>query len=131
MLRVASLINKTAYPAAGAAASSAALDLGTGGGSGLQGGVFAFDHPALAALADTKTVTTDLMHCDTAGGTYAVVEGYGNMVLTGAGGAGVAAKVFRMPIADHVKRFVKMRVTLVASSGDVTASSFTFAIERP
>lgn len=131
MLRNAFAINKTAYPAAGNAASSAAIDLGPGGGSGLQNATLAFEHPALAALADTKTATTDLMHCDTSGGSYTVAEGYGNMVLTGAGGAGVAAKTFRMPIADHVKRFIKMRVTLVASSGDVTASYFTFAVERP
>jgi hypothetical protein len=122
-------IKTVAYPAAAANVSTAALDLGPTGGAGLTGGQFVFRNPALAALVDAKTVTITLTDCDTLGGTYSAVEGYGNMVLTGAGGAGAAAKDFRMPIARHVRQFVKANVAVLTGGGTLTASTFTFAIE--
>lgn len=124
------LIKTKALPAAGASALTDAIDLGvaTADKLGLPKKV-RFSLPALASLADDKNCTVELFDCDTAGGTYAVVPTTGNMAVTGAGGAGAAAKAWEFFLPPHCRQFVKGKATVDASGGDNTAKSLTFEFD--
>lgn len=115
-----------ALPAAGSAASTAAVDLG-GKNVGPVGAALEVHlvTPALPALVDAKTVTLEITHCDTLGGAYVPVPGVGNMILTGAGGAGVAASRFRLYLPPDTQRYIKARATVLAAGGDNTAKSLS------
>lgn len=108
--------------------STAAIDLGSSGGAHVRRGNFLIQLPLQSALADAGTVTCDIMHCATVGGSYTVCPGYGNQIVTGAGGAGAPATEFRMPIAPHVLQFVKARFTQVGT-GNNSGVSGELAIE--
>lgn len=122
-----------ALPASSAAATTAAIDLEGGGGSHLAGkGYLVVRIPATPVLADTKTITVSLTECDTLGGSYTAITGYGTMVVTGATATpGGAATVFKLAVHPHVKRYVKATFTIPATSGDNTAVAATVGIEIP
>ena len=117
----------TALPAAAASNNSASLDL-----QGVNNGFakLVVDVPQLTALVDAKTVTYTLY--DSAdNSSFAVVEGYGNMVITGAGGVGAAAKIWKLMIHDHVRRYVRLNQAVLTAGGDNTAKSTTFGVAIP
>lgn len=115
----------TALPAAGSTATpSTALDLGVAGGRNQTLLKLQISVPATANLADTKTITFKVYDCDTSDGTYTEVEGYGNMIQTGAGGVGDSADEWILRIHDHVRRYVKVKATVEASGGNNTAVSY-------
>lgn len=121
------LLKRTvALPAANAAALTAAVDLG-----GVEAGPLAnplevhLSLPALPSLVDTKKATVDLYDCDSEDGSYTVIPGTGNLSVTGAGGAGAAAKSWRLYLQPHTRRFVKARVAVESGGGDNTALSLT------
>ncbi len=115
-----------ALPAAGATASTDVVDLGSTNPAAVPVPLeIQIDVPALPSLADTKNATFDLQDCDTADGTFATVECTGNMVRTGAGGAGSAAKVWRFMLPLNVRRYIKVKCTVDAVGGNNTAKSFT------
>lgn len=119
-----------ALPAAAASATTDTLDLGPNGGKNLTGAELLISFPALPALVDTKKVTVTVR--DSADdSTFADVVGYGNLILIGAGGAGVAATEWRLRLHDHVRQYVRIQVAVEASGGDNTAKSVTCAIEWP
>lgn len=116
-----------ALPAAGASASTDVVDLGvTSPANGTQVPLqIRLTLPALPSLADTKNCTLEIQDCDTSDGSFASVEGTGNMKVTGAGGAGAAAKVFRVFLPPNVRRYLKAKATVDGSGGDNTAKSLT------
>jgi hypothetical protein len=116
-----------AFPSGAATTTSAAIDIQGGGSFVANRLFFEIQAPATPSLADAKTHTFALTDCATSGGTYTAVEGYGNMVTTGASSAGAAAKNFRLCVHPHVKRFVKLTITGISSGGDSSAVSCTFA----
>lgn len=120
----ASFFSKKAVPSAGSNTNFDAWDLGD---RGSVSGVYAnttemqlsIKWPAMAALADTKSLTWVLYHCDTSGGTY-TDSGIRHSV-TGAGGAGVSAGQVRLALNPETKRFIKLNQALEASGGSITA----------
>jgi hypothetical protein len=112
-----------ALPAAAANATSNALNLTPQGGRGQGSLKLQVSVPAQATLADTKNITFDILDCDTEGGAYTPVEGYGNIKVTGAAAAGAAAKSFLLRLHDHVRQFVKLKATTDAASGAITGSA--------
>lgn len=115
-----------ALPAANAAALSAVVDLGADRvgpvGANLE---VHLSLPALPSLVDAKTVSVDVYDCDTEGGSYAVIPTTGNMVVTGAGGVGAAAKSWRLYLPPDTRRYVKARAAVLTGGGDNTAQSLT------
>lgn len=119
-----------ALPAAAASATTDTLDLGPNGGKNQTGVELLISFPALPALVDTKKVTVTVR--DSADdSTFADVVGYGNLILTGAGGAGVAATDFPLRLHDHVRQYVRIKVDVETGGGDNTAKSVTCAIVWP
>lgn len=118
-----------ALPAAAAAALTAAIDLGDVQvgpvGSNVEVNLSV---EATPSLVDDKTITMDLYHCDTLGGAYAVVPCTGNMVVTGAGGAGGVATLFRFYMPPGTKRFIKGRAAVLTGGGSNIAKNFTLAL---
>ncbi len=107
--------------------STAAIDLGPGGGAHLINGRFLWSLPLCDSLANAGTIACELTHCATSGGSYTTVPGYGNMIVTGAGGVGSPAQDFEMPIAPHVLQFVKAKFTQVGT-GDNSDETAEFAV---
>lgn len=118
-----------ALPAAGASAVTGALDLGPGGGRNMEQAILTLALPATPSLANTKSVTVTVTECATVGGSYTTVPGYGNMSVTGAGGAGAAAETWSLRLHDHVLQYVKISVAVEASGGDNTGVTFTASLD--
>jgi len=129
--RDASLKITRALPADDTAVLSDPIDTGKSTSLGAQ--VANIDYelaaPALATgqLADTKTMTYDVVHGDAADLSDAVDLYPGFIVQTGAGGAGAAAatKLFRIP--SDAKQYVGFRVTPSAAA-DASAANATLDV---
>jgi hypothetical protein len=118
-------IKSVALPAAGASASTAAINLGTSDlGDSIKLGV---ELEALPNLANTKKASVVLEHADTEGGSYSAVETVGNMAVTGPSSGGSAAKgwEFYPPIVR--KPWLRATVSVEASGGDNTAKKLTLS----
>jgi hypothetical protein len=129
MARDKTFIATTAFPAAGANNNSAAFDLNarvSPEGKFPDRVELQISWPALAVLADAKSVTFTVNECATAGGNY-TTTGLSH-VITGAGGVGVEAgsKVFRLP--PNVMRYIKLNQAEATGGGDITGSSSTFEL---
>lgn len=121
----------TALPSGAATTTSTALDLQSGGKYTAGKASLVFNVPATPTLANTKTLTCAILHCDTVGGSYVAPDGMGPIVITGpASGGGVATR-YPYPLPENLKRFVKATYTGVASGGDLSAVSATLALEYP
>lgn len=125
-LKDAELIRTVALPAAGANASTTAIDLGH-----LPPNEFRFEIelslPALPALANTKKAIVTLE--DSADGTtFAAVPGFATLEVTGAGGTGAAAASRRVRPPADLRRYLRATVAVQADGGDNTARSFTLAL---
>lgn len=119
----------TALPAAAATATpSTALNLGPAGGRNQDKLKLQIYVPATPNLANTKTITFKVYDCDTSGGSYTEVEGYGNMIQTGAGGVGDSADEWILRIHDHVRQYVKVKATVETSGGDNTAVEYVMEL---
>lgn len=120
-----------AMPAANANHNSATLDLGPSGGA--HAGTapqLLLELPATPALVDAKSITLTVQD-SLDDSTYATVEGYGNLKVTGAGGAGAAAKTWKLKLHDHVRRYVQINIAVENAGGDNTAKSLTASIVYP
>lgn len=126
-MRERSTTKTVALPAAAASAVTTALDFGTAL-PGPQKIELFLELPALPSLADTKKCTLDLEQSDD-NNTFAVIPGTGNMSVVGAGGAGAAAKTFRVLLPPGFKRYVRAKAAIDAVGGDNTAKSLTFGVE--
>ena len=126
-MRERTTLKTVALPAANASAVTAVLDFGAAL-PGPQKIEVSLELPALPSLVDTKKVTLDLEQSDD-NSTFAVIPGTGNMSVVGAGGAGAAAKTFRLNLPPVFKRYVRAKAAVESGGGDNTAKSLTFAVE--
>lgn len=120
-----------ALPAAAATATSDTLDLGPNGGNHAgDNAQLEISCPATPALVDAKTIIFTVR--DSADdSTYADVVGYGNMIMTGAGGVGSAAFATLLKLHNHVRRYVQITAAVLTGGGSNIAVSFTAAVRYP
>ena len=130
MIRDNLLTKTVALPAANATAATASLDLKSSQPGPMPALQVEIELPALPALVDTKKVTVNIQQSADDGGSdaWAVIPTTGTMVLTGAGGVGVAAKTWTFTLPRDVKRYIRAHVAVENGGGDNTAKSLTFAL---
>jgi hypothetical protein len=126
-MRERQTIKTVALPAAAAAALTGAINVGTHN-IGQRCEVH-LELEATPSLVDTKKITVDLYESDTESGSYTVIPTTGNMVVTGAGGAGAGAKLFRIFLPPVHKPWIKGRAAVESGGGDNTAKKLTLAID--
>jgi hypothetical protein len=125
-LKDAELIRTVALPAAGANASTTAIDL-----DHLPPNEFRFEIeltlPALPSLANTKKATVTVE--DSADGTtFDPVPGFAPLEVTGAGGTGSAAAIRRVRPPSDLRRYLRAKVAVEADGGNNTARSLTMGL---
>lgn len=125
MLEDAALKTVKALPAAAAAASQTAIDLGQVTSESVNE---AFDVllsvPAVPALVDAKTIIYQFE--DSAdNSSFAAIAQLATVTSTGAGGAGAAAVSHRVKLPPSTRRYVRVTATVLAAGGDNTGVSFT------
>ncbi|MEA3186221.1 MAG: hypothetical protein QOD99_51 [Chthoniobacter sp.] len=126
-LRDANLVASIALPAAGAAANTAALNLGTTTPGRVPRVELLVSVPATPSLVDAKTIIHTVQ--DSADGvTFAAVADLPTITQLGAGGVGAAAvsRQFKLPIG--LKQYVRLNSAVLAAGGDNTAISATLAL---
>lgn len=107
-------------PAAGASASSAALDLATTGAGRALGVELVIDLPATPSLVDAKTITLTVE--DSAdNSSFAAVAAIPAQVVTGAGGVGAGALRLQTKVPIGLRRYVRLTAAVLAAGGDNTA----------
>ena len=119
-----------ALPAAGATAYTDAIDLGDSApGLKMEDWELEVAVEATPSLADAKTVTCTLQ--DSADGVnFTAIASLATVVTTGAGGAGAAAVNRKAPFPKDVRRYVRLKVDVLAAGGDNTAKSATLSAIR-
>lgn len=128
-MKDASLIVAEFLPAAAANVNTAALDLGApvGGGGGITPCCAELEVaiPALPALANDKVATVKVQ--DSADNVTFVDTGL-QVIRTGAGGVGDAAKTvaFRMPL--DLRRYVRLNLAVDAAGGDNTGKNVSLSV---
>lgn len=117
----------TALPAAGANGNTTSFDLGAGGNHQPESVEVEVSLPATPSLADNKNVDIKLQ--DSADdSTFADVAPLIISRVTGAGGAGAAAKVFRFKLPPGTRRYIRFNQAVDAAGGDNTAVSSTITL---
>lgn len=130
LIRDTNLLVTKALPAAAATNYTDGIDLGDQA-PGISRGNFQLEVaiPALPSLADSKTYTATLQDsADNA--TFADVAVLAPIVLTGAGGAGAAAKTQLFPLPKDLRRYVRVKSVVQSVGGDNTAKSVTLSVVR-
>ena len=102
-MRDASLTAIIALPAAGAAANSPIIDLGTNSAGRAEDVEIVVELPATPALVDAKTITLTVQESDD-GVTFAAQPDFPVQVATGGGGAGAAGLSHRTNLPLGLKR---------------------------
>lgn len=122
------LIKTKALPAASANNASDGIDLNQTTLGDLSGQFrYRIACPAVPALVDTKTITLKVQ--DSADGVnYNDLASLASVVLTGAGGAGAAAKEVIGHLPPTTRRHVRGYAAVEAAGGDNTAVSYTFEL---
>jgi|GEM_PF-1281378 len=83
--------------------------------------------PAAPSLADAATLICTLQ--DSADNvTFAAISGVGTQTMTGAGGVGAPAKLFRGRLPGATRRYFRASIIESAAGGDNSAVSATLAI---
>lgn len=118
------LLDSKKLPAAGATASTDAIDIESADGKA----ELALTVETLANLVAEKTVKLTLKECDTADGEFTAVAWAGVQTLTGKSGNGCDAFEQRIGIPSTAKKFVKLEAAADASSGDNTGAAFGLAL---
>lgn len=116
-----------ALPAAGASATSDALDPATTTPGRIPNVELLVELPATPALVDAKTISLTVQ--DSADGvTFAAVSDIPAITVTGAGGAGgvEVSRQFKLPIG--LRRYVRLASTVEAAGGVNTAISATLSL---
>lgn len=122
------LLTTKALPAAAANNSHDGIDIGartTPGGSFPGEVEVEISWPALPSLADAKTVTFTVQ--DSANNSSFASLGLTH-VITGAGGAGVAAGTKRFRLPRSVRQYVNVNQAVLTAGGDNTALSTTVSL---
>jgi hypothetical protein len=122
------LVANKALPAAGAAASTTALDLNTITPGRVPRVEMFISVPAVPALVDTKTII-HVVEDSADNVTFAAVSEIPSSTQTGAGGVGAAAisRQFKAPIS--LRRYVRLTSTVLAAGGDNTAVTASFGFK--
>lgn len=117
-----------AMPAAGATANSSSIDLtSTTLGSANEATEFVIDVPATPSLANTETLTFTVQ--DSANNSsFAAISDVDALVLTGDGGDGADAYVFRTRLPEATRRYVRVSIVASASAGDNTGITATIGL---
>lgn len=115
----------TALPAQNASNESASVDLGADRvgpvGDALEAHL---ELPATPDLADGETITLSIEDsADDA--SFAALETLGTLVVTGAGGAGAAAKKLRFYLPPDCRRYVRAAAAASTTAGDNTGVDYT------
>lgn len=116
-----------ALPNGAANVTSTFLPTGKGSSASVPPpGEFIISSPALATgvMADTATLTYDVLVSDNADGSNPVTVYKSVLVQTGAGGAGCAAATARFRLPSDTKAYVGIKATK-SGAGDATASNAT------
>lgn len=125
-IRDAAKVGTLAVPAAAANISGAAVDLEQVNGGIMENVDFEIAIPALPSLADAKSLTVTVQ--DSADGTtFANLDPSQVTTVTGAGGAGSAAKTVRFRMPPQARRYIGLNLAVAASGGDSTAKSVTLS----
>jgi hypothetical protein len=121
------LVANKALPAAGAAASTTALDLNTTTPGRVPRVELFVSVPAVPALVDAKTII-HVIEDSADNVTFAAVADLPSMTQLGAGGVGAAAvtRQFKAPIG--LRRYVRLTSTVLAAGGDNTAVIASFGL---
>ncbi|MEN3369950.1 MAG: hypothetical protein V7609_2093 [Verrucomicrobiota bacterium] len=107
-------------PAAGAANTSAALDLDIVGAGRVPGVELVIDLPATPSLVDAKTIILTVE--DSAdNSSFATVAAIPSITVTGAGGVGAAAVQTQLKLPIALRRYVRLAAATLAAGGDNTA----------
>jgi hypothetical protein len=120
LVQDAALTVSKALPAAGASNTCDAFEIGNG--DSVEQAELEVSTPTLAALADDKSLTFELVTGSTSSPSTVLQRIH---VLTGAGGAGVAATTKRVRIPSNADKYIAVKCTEDGSGGDVTGSSYT------
>ena len=115
-------VSPAAFALAAAAGStvSASIDTGNAGvGDFLAKCELLITAPALNATQapDTRTVTY-IIEDSADNSSFAAALGVSQLVQTGAGGVGAAAATKRLRLPTNIRRYVRLKVTTGASTGD-------------
>lgn len=111
---------ETTLPAAAANKNTGSLDLGQATMGSMEEIEFEIAVEALPALVDTKVVTIKVQ--DSADNvTFADTDPLIRTTLTGAGGAGAAAKTLRFRLPSTTRRYVSLNIAVETGGGDNTA----------
>jgi len=123
----AGLNQSKALPAAGASASTTAIDLGTltTRGARLEDVEFVLSLPATPDLVDDKTILIDIETDDDVEWGSALTLIDNAISVVGAGGAGAAAAEYRFKLPTGCERYLRATATVLAAGGDNTGVSFT------
>jgi hypothetical protein len=121
------LVANKALPAAGAAASTTALDLNTTTPGRIPRVELFVSVPAVPALVDAKTII-HVIEDSADNSTFAAVADLPSMTQLGAGGVGAAAisRQFKAPIG--LRRYVRLTSTVLAAGGDNTGVTASFGL---
>lgn len=115
-----------AAPADGASNQSPTIDLGAGPFKPEEMEV-EISFPAIAALADTKTLTITLQ--DSADdSSYADTDPVISTSVVGVSTNGSAAKKVRFRLPASTRRYIQFTQTAVASAGTITGSTITYSL---
>ncbi len=130
LIRDTNLLVSKALPAAAATNYSDAIDLGDQApGLKLKSWQIEVAIPALPSLVDAKTYTGTLQ--DSAdNSTFADLAPLAPIVLTGAGGAGVAATTKLFPLPKDIRRYLRLKNAVLTAGGDNTAKSVSLSMVR-
>jgi hypothetical protein len=117
-----------ALPGSGATVTSTSIDLGQITADSVNELVdLLLSVPAVPSLANAETLTCTIQ--DSAdNSTFAAINTLGTLVLTGAGGVGVAATSRRYKLPPATRRYVRVSIVGSASSGANTGVSATLQL---
>lgn len=117
-----------ALPAAGAAASSASIDLGQVLAESINEKIdVLLTVPAVPALVDAKTITY-VFEDSADNAAFAAIPELASVVSLGAGGLGAAAVSRRVKLPPSTRRYLRVTATVLAAGGDSTAVSLTLKV---
>jgi hypothetical protein len=123
----AKFIAVKALPAAAASNNTDAFDLGTRSGFLPEELECQVVIPALPSLTDAKSATFTIK--DSANGTdFTAITGFGVITLTGAGGAGAAAKTVTLRLPSTTRRYLRLDAAVESGGGTNTGVSVTFQL---
>lgn len=124
------LVANIACPNANATTLGAAIDLGQPNAHPLNEKVdIAVVCPAVANLANTKTITFTLEHADVnLNANFAAVTGVGTVVVTATSNPGSAAATTYLRVPGATKRFIRLSATANANAGTTITETATLEL---